>query len=405
MGYFFAQLKRCLRLGPMLILSAVCLGGLSGALLFAKLQDYAGQQQKLTVAVAGETSDDYFQMGLKIFSETDNSRNTVQFVEMDEDEAIRALERQQVSAVLVIPKDFIASVMRGENDKATLITGTSQANLGMKLVSEIADTVSVLLTESQTGIYTFSEFSLENVDQTYTNDEIMQLNLRYFDLILPRDELYAVDTPDSAPSVSLAGYYVCAVCIVFFLFMGMAGAPLFIQEDRSLSRVMAARGRGALYQCLSEYGAWCVFLLLVYTILFVAAAVIFSTAGCPVPELNGIALARIAGLWAGLAPVAIVAGALEYMLCRLSKRLVPGVLLCFGCAAVLGYLTGCFYPLSFMPEQIQSVVSVLPTGLLLTYMERFLLGEPVLGLLFGLAVWTALLLAAAWLAGKRAFAR
>ena len=361
MGYFFAQLKRCLRLGPMLILSVVCLGGLSGALLFAKLQDYAGQQQKLTVAVAGETSDDYFQMGLKIFSETDNSRNTVQFVEMDEDEAIRALERQQVSAVLVIPKDFIASVMRGENDKATLITGTSQANLGMKLVSEIADTVSVLLTESQTGIYTFSEFSLENGDQTYTNDEIMQLNLRYFDLILPRDELYAVDTPDSAPSVSLAGYYVCAVCIVFFLFMGMAGAPLFIQEDRSLSRVMAARGRGALYQCLSEYGAWCVFLLLVYTILFVAAAVIFSTAGCPVPELNGIALARIAGLWAGLAPVAIVAGALEYMLCRLSKRLVPGVLLCFGCAAVLGYLTGCFYPLSFMPEQIQSVVSVLPT--------------------------------------------
>ena len=405
MGYFFAQLKRCLRLGPMLILSVVCLGGLSGALLFAKLQDYAGQQQKLTVAVAGETSDDYFQMGLKIFSETDNSRNTVQFVEMDEDEAIRALERQQVSAVLVIPKDFIASVMRGENDKATLITGTSQANLGMKLVSEIADTVSVLLTESQTGIYTFSEFSLENGDQTYTNDEIMQLNLRYFDLILPRDELYAVDTPDSAPSVSLAGYYVCAVCIVFFLFMGMAGAPLFIQEDRSLSRVMAARGRGALYQCLSEYGAWCVFLLLVYTILFVTAAVIFSTAGCPVPELNGIALARIAGFWAGLAPVAIVAGALEYMLCRLSKRLVPGVLLCFGCAAVLGYLTGCFYPLSFMPEQIQSVVSVLPTGLLLTYMERFLLGEPVLGLLFGLAVWTALLLAAAWLAGKRAFAR
>ncbi len=405
MGYFFAQLKRCLRLGPMLILSVVCLGGLSGALLFAKLQDYAGQQQKLTVAVAGETSDDYFQMGLKIFSETDNSRNTVQFVEMDEDEAIRALERQQVSAVLVIPKDFIASVMRGKNDKATLITGTSQANLGMKLVREIADTVSVLLTESQTGIYTFSEFSLENGDQTYTNDEIMQLNLRYFDLILPRDELYAVDTPDSAPSVSLAGYYVCAVCIVFFLFMGMAGAPLFIQEDRSLSRVMAARGRGALYQCLSEYGAWCVFLLLVYTILFVAAAVIFSTAGCPVPELNGIALARIAGFWAGLAPVAIVAGALEYMLCRLSKRLVPGVLLCFGCAAVLGYLTGCFYPLSFMPEQIQSVVSVLPTGLLLTYMERFLLGEPVLGLLFGLAVWTALLLAAAWLAGKRAFAR
>ncbi len=405
MGYFFAQLKRCLRLGPMLILSVVCLGGLSGALLFAKLQDYAGQQQKLTVAVAGETSDDYFQMGLKIFSETDNSRNTVQFVEMDEDEAIRALERQQVSAVLVIPKDFIASVMRGENDKATLITGTSQANLGMKLVSEIADTVSVLLTESQTGIYTFSEFSLENGNQTYTNDEIMQLNLRYFDLILPRDELYAVDTPDSAPSVSLAGYYVCAVCIVFFLFMGMAGAPLFIQEDRSLSRVMAARGRGALYQCLSEYGAWCVFLLLVYTILFVTAAVIFSTVGCPVPELNGIALARIAGFWAGLTPVAIVAGALEYMLCRLSKRLVPGVLLCFGCAAVLGYLTGCFYPLSFMPEQIQSVVSVLPTGLLLTYMERFLLGEPVLGLLFGLAVWTALLLAAAWLAGKRAFAR
>lgn len=398
MGYFYAQLKRGMRWLPAMLLVTALLAGILGVFLISKLsgQNDGTSRGNLILGITGDTSDDYFQMGMRIVEEMDNTRDTVTFEFMDETTARAALERQDIHGYLVIPDDFITSVMRGENKKAILVTGTAQENIGMLLVREIADTVSVLLTESQTGIYAYSDYVRENLGEGPSEEQIIKLNLRYFDLILPRDEIYELDTPDSMTVLSKQGYYVCAVFVLFVLFLGIAGCPLLIRGDDSLSRMLLIRGRGPLYQCLSEYGAWCVTMLAVYGMLSLVLIVPARLAGEAVPELSGMSLMQYLGMAVSFVWLVPVICAMEYFLCQAAKSLLSGLLLCFCCAAALGYLTGCFYPLSFWPEAVQKAVAILPTGLLMDYMGRILTGEQAALLVPGLLLWLMAFLVFAW---------
>lgn len=407
MGYFFALLKKNMRWIPAMLLMTVLLAAILGIFLSAKLSAAGADvsAQKMILGVIGDTEDEYFQMGLRIAQEMDNSRNTVSFVFMEEDQAKAALARQEIHGYLVIPEDFVDSVMRGENKKATLVTGTSQENIGMLLVREIADTVSVLLTESQTGIYSFSEYMEQTYGEMPDNDAVWRLNLRYFDLILPRDEIYAMDTPDSMTALSLQGYYLCAVAVLFMLFLGIAGCPLLVREDNALNRLLLFRGKGAVGQCLSEYGAWCLTMLAVYGIVFLAVAVGLVFLGDRIPELAGASLIDVGYLILAFAWLVPVICGLQYILCQMTRSLLPGMLLCFCCAAGLGYLTGCFYPLSFWPISVQHAAAVLPTGLLMEYMGRILTGEPAISLVPGMIAWLVGFLGLACILRKWEFSR
>ena len=44
-------------------------------------------------------------------------------------------------------------------------------------------------------------------------------------------------------------------------------------------------------------------------------------------------------------------------------------------AIVLGYLSGCFYPLSFFPKSVETIASILPTKVALDYLNKSLLSQ------------------------------
>ena len=85
-----------------------------------------------------------------------------------------------------------------------------------------------------------------------------------------------------------------------------------------------------------------------------------------------------------------VVGALQYFLSQLVHSLASGVLLSFCCVAALGYLSGCFYPLSFFPPSIQKISAWTPAGLLMEYLQRILTGDSVGMLPVLLMLWVLL---------------
>ena len=71
---------------------------------------------------------------------------------MDEASAKRALENQEISGYLLIPDQFVQSVMSGENKKITVVVGYGRYDVATLLVEELAKIVSSMITESQAGI-------------------------------------------------------------------------------------------------------------------------------------------------------------------------------------------------------------------------------------------------------------
>ena len=152
----------------------------------------------------------------------------------------------------------------------------------------------------------------------------MRLNLEYFNIILPRNNMYAMDTPDSQAVISLGGYYFSAVFLLLFMFMGITGAPIMIRKDRSLYQLMAVRGCGSISQVLSEYGAWCLLMLVFYVIISAGAGILEmffagdTGAGWRI-------MGREAEIFAAMALMIPVLAAMHFFLYQLTGNLIGGV--------------------------------------------------------------------------------
>lgn len=399
MRYFLLQLKRVLKAFPAILLTTLILAAVLGAIVFIRTTTASGdeQRQKITLALVGDSEDPTIGIGVSLLQEMDSSRFTCTIVDMEEDEARRALEKQEIQGYLIIPDDFIRSVMYGDNNKVTFVTGTSQYTIGTMLARELADTVSTLVTETQTGIYAFRRFARQEGETADLEQRTYEINLRYFNYVLPRSELYAVDTPDSKTAVSIQGYYLCSALLLLLLFLGIPGCRLFIRSDHSLCRLLSVRGRGAFSQTVSEYLSCCVLLFLGYLTASAILCVLAAGTDLALPELAGAGPGGYAGALFCLLLTVPVAAGIIYLLSQLVNSLISGVILIFCCILCLGYVSGCFYPLSFFPESIQRIAPLLPTGALMEYMQDILTGESAWfpGLIA--LLWCILLFVPAWL--------
>ena len=392
MRYFLLQIKKVCKALPFLLITTLVLTGILGLLALAQTREVQADEgrQKIRLGIVGDAEDEFVKNGISLLQEMDSSRFTCTIEQMTETEARQELERQEINGYLIIPDDFVRSVMSGENDKVTFVTGTAQYGLGTMLARELADAVSTLLTETQSGIYAFIRFARQEGETDSLDEQILQMNFRYFDVVLPRTNIYEVDTPDSASFLSVQGYYFCSVLLLFFLFSGTASCYLFIRREDSLGRMLAVQGRGALGQSLAEYGAYCVLTGLSYLALSVILLSVSAAAGITIPELEGNGPAGHMKVLLAMALLIPVVSALQYFLSQLVHSLASGVLLSFCCVAALGYLSGCFYPLSFFPPSIQKISAWTPAGLLMEYLQRILTGDSVGMLPVLLMLWVLL---------------
>ena len=86
---------------------------------------------------------------------------------------------------------------------------------------------------------------------------------------------------------------------------------------------------------------------------------------------------------------------------ELAPGVIQSVLLQFLTAMALGYVSGCLYPIRFFPEGMQAVAPWLPTGCAVTFLGAGLTRHAAPGAALGLALYTALFIAASILLRRR----
>ena len=235
MRYFLLQIKKVCKALPFLLITTLVLTGILGLLALAQTREAQADEgrQKIRLGIVGDAEDEFVKNGISLLQEMDSSRFTCTIEQMTETEARQELERQEINGYLIIPDDFVRSVMSGENDKVTFVTGTAQYGLGTMLARELADAVSTLLTETQSGIYAFIRFARQEGETDSLDEQILQMNFRYFDVVLPRTNIYEVDTR-ILPRFFLYRGTISVRC--FYCFSSFPGQPpvIFLSGGRIL---------------------------------------------------------------------------------------------------------------------------------------------------------------------------
>ncbi|MBR1814009.1 MAG: ABC transporter permease [Lachnospiraceae bacterium] len=393
--YLKTQIHRMLMRFPVLFLVTILLLGAICGLAWAQFtagkdeEDFQSlARQKVSVAVVGDTSESYLGIGIYAVEHMDSSRFSVNFIDCTEEEARAMLEAEEVEAYLLIPEGFLDAVTTAENKPVTLVIGGNQGGIGVELVRELADMVSRVLTSSQTAIYTLVDVEANYGRNAYDSKDVTQINLRYFDVILSREEMYQKETVESVRTLSRIEYYACAGVVLFLLLWGLNGTLLLTKRDFSLPKLIRTRGVGAVSQVTAELFAYSLVLLLCLALCVGGLLFGLSKAGVSfsLPGPSESAPSFLLGLF----PLVFSMAALQYFLCQLSDNPIVTLLVTLLVSLVLGYLSGCFYFLSYFPKEVQELQVYLPTGMQVNLLQSAFLEKDAAFCIKGLTGYTFL---------------
>lgn len=367
--YICAQLKRVLKVFPTIIVTTLLLLFSMALLMWVVLEknNSSEKRQIVQIGLTGDLEGSYLGIGIQTIQNLDSSKFAISFVDMTVEEAKEQLMQGKISAYVIVPDGFAESVTIGENLPITYVTSTGATGVGSMVMNELVDTISKLVVESQNAIYGTQSFMLENGMRDIYWEATDDLYLRIVNFILGRNRVYELETLGVAENLSFIGYYVCGILVLFLLLWGIVCSPLFVKRSEALPKLLKARGQGACSQILGEYAAYVALMLGTLLFIFILLAVAMPIAGVTPAEWEGEGVGRLFGFLLQMIPVTMLISAMQFLVYEIIHGMVGSVFAQFLLALSMGYLSGCFYPISFFPKSIQALSGWLPSGAAVQY--------------------------------------
>lgn len=378
--YFYLQLKRLLRIFPMLLMGTLvtllCVALLVGALW--KADENSADKQRFKIAITGDTSGEYVQMGMLALQTFDDTRFSMEVLELTAEEAQAQLLAGQISAYVILPEDFIERALYGDVDTVTYVTHAGGEDIVAMFKNEVTTLVTDLVIHSQKGVYAIGDLAPDDVRGSYMDN----LAWAYVQLIFARSKVCTVEELGISSGLGLPEYYIGALSVFLLLFIGVAFVTVGVRRDYALQGLLQSKGRSGYQQVLCEYGAhFSVFLCLAA----VLAGVIVLAGGflgdtVQIPGFFSLVLRLI--------PVAAMAAALNCLIFELTGNVVSAVLWHFFLCLGQCYVSGCFYPVYTLPAVLQRFSGVLPAGLAREFVAGSFLETAQTPALLGILLYT-----------------
>ncbi len=365
------QIKAAFKSLPKLIAATILFATLVGLVGFCgtKLLDNNHKNKRMDIAlVLPPDADSYTTLAFSFLSDIDTVKNMCAFETIDREDAFEGLRNRSISAVILIPDNFVNHIMDGTNTPANIILPRSGVTSESMLFRTFVNAGVADLAAAQAGIY-----AVDDVCRYYTiEDGISQsedfLNPEYLSYALNRTECFKTETITSTGSLTTIEFYICSGIVLFLLLSGISCSDLLKRENRTLSLALKRRRIPVFllfaFKILSV--ALVFFSIFLFTYFMTSLAQIrFPAISKVLPHLNLISLLSLFFLMIGIF-------AMVHCIFQFAQTQSLGVLLLFTISTLMLFISGGFVPLSLLPEALQTISVFLPT----TYFIR-LCGEIV----------------------------
>lgn len=408
--YLYLEIKKTIRMFPRMLLQAILLMVLIGAIAFCGVKSMEREPLAVSVDIGIVVREDntMTRMALGYVQNMDSVSQICRFVQVSEEEGFRQLKRGEVAALVVLPEQLVEGIMNGQNPTVDVIF-PENARLEAMLFRELTESGAGLLRVAQAQIYgaidTAVEYGLTE-QLSVMEAEIDSYNLAF---ALDRLAMYDEEAVSATGRMSALQYYAAAGAVLFLLLSGMAAYPVMQQEPAVFRKQLARQRVGMLWQYFCKWMCG----LLCSGLLVGVVWVIFRIVGTAVPETTEKLLSALvngrnrvpAGVRTGvILLVLITVTTLIYMIYSMAGSRTGSILLIFLFSVIMVYLSGGFIPSALMPQTMQTVGDSLPTAYLIRAFGGLLTGygDGVLGrCIVGMCTYTAVFGVAGYVLEKR----
>lgn len=233
--------QRRLLAGLVLLCLLLPLGaGRAADYLLSRGVDFSG----VTLAVTAPEGDGVPRQLEQYMGDMEDLAQYCTIVSMDQAQALKALERGEVAAVLDLPENFIRGVMWGENPDLRLITAGDRP-LESLLLLWVGQSACDILSAFQSGVYAVLDLYDEAPPPGLTRDQVVfDINMRYISLAVDRSGMFQTREISATQTLPVTTHYALALISYFALSAAPLFVPVYSADWLRPQRRLRAAGRG-----------------------------------------------------------------------------------------------------------------------------------------------------------------
>lgn len=290
----------------------------------------------ISLAVTAPEGDPVPEQMESLLSQMRDISQYCQISAMEYADALERLEAGEISAILVLPENFLSGVMDGTNPDIGLIVAPDRPLEGL-LTLWVGQSASDLLAAVQAGVYGVLDLhgQYPGAELSY-QDVMVQINLRYINWTLGRQDMFRVRQVSAVREMTIGQHY--GLSLLCFLALAMAAFFLPIFEKRWI--ISHRRLRAAGWGWMTGYFASLSVSALAFTVVLGAALGLLMERWSL--ELLGASL--VCGCFCAV---------FVSLCCLLTDRDGDCAMLSFGLSLILLGLSGGILPPAMMPLSLR----------------------------------------------------
>lgn len=198
----------------------------------------------VTLAITAPEGDSVPQLLEQFMGDMEDIAQYCKIISMGEEEAMEALNRGEVTAVLVLPEDFIHGVMWGDNPDLRLVVAGDRP-LESLLLMWVGQSASDILSAFQSGVYAVLDLYEEDPPPGLTRDQVvMDINLRYISLAMGRTGMFRTEAVSATQTLPIPLHYALSLLSYFALSAATVFVPIYSGDWLRFQRRLRSVGRG-----------------------------------------------------------------------------------------------------------------------------------------------------------------
>ncbi|MDO5551316.1 MAG: ABC transporter permease [Lachnospiraceae bacterium] len=382
--YFKMEMKRACRIFPVFMAGAIVLAALLGTIALLAGKVLYGEQAagRVQTGVILPEKDGAARQAVAMLGSMDSVKSICDFQYVGEEEGRRMLREGELSALLIVPEDFIQSIMDGSNHPVTVIL-PENPGIEAGIFRELTEAGTRTLKSAQAAIYAADAWCIQSGNRDQIPKAEADLNRIYLKYALDREAYFKTRMVSVSGNMTAAEHFFVCFLVLFLVLGGIPVSGFFRKKPRVFYKKLKLIGIGEGCSSAAAILAVSCMYTGVLAVLGGMGALLWPSVKTAVMEIS------VPGL-AGIFLTAMAAAAMITAVYELCGSRLAGMMVIFWGSIVMMFCSGGILPSAFLPEAIKKIGAVLPGAYMIDALEKALFSRWSLaetGRMAGIAVF------------------
>lgn len=348
--------KRAFKVLPLMLAEAVVMCGLLGILLILCQRLFFGDfmLQKMPIGIVIEEENSMTELALTYLEGMESTAAVCDFHRMTKEEGETALRRNEIAALMVLPKEMVMSILDGRNYPVQIYF-PKDSSFGALLIQELTEAGAGMLSMAQAEVYAAYDMSMSfpNLAELSTlESDINLFNMRF---AMARERLLNRKILQISDEIPLPLHYLASGITMFLMLWGIACSRFLKGDSQSFGRQLLRAG-------IKRWQWMAAKLAGVLIVLGIGAGCIFAVTAGSQSMLTGLGLEigiEISVVPYMLAALVCIAAFLLFCYQAVPSR-SSGMILVFTITIAIIFISGGLVPSVFLPQSMNRLAEWLP---------------------------------------------